>query len=111
MKKVILRPGIALLVAFALGTPAFAVAASPTQIEVVSITVSYADLNIEKEAGAKKLYRRLQRAAENACEFKSHTVARESLSRGIEKKRCYSEALASAVEEIDKETLTRIATS
>ena len=45
-----LQKGMALLAAIGLGMPMVVFAASPSQIEDISITVSYEDLNIDTDA-------------------------------------------------------------
>jgi UrcA family protein len=58
-----------------------------------SVTVSYADLDMRRAAGANTLYTRLRTAAHSVCSPKPH--------RGLEDRRdwnrCYSEALDEAV--------------
>ena len=66
MKKSIVT-GIVALVVFGLGASASAVAASPSQLSVRSVQVSFADLNIYSDEGAQALYKRLQNASEKAC--------------------------------------------
>ena len=107
-KRVIKRVFFATIVA--LGLPSLSLAASPAQIENGAIKVGYGDLNITTEAGAKKLYVRLQRASEQACEVRSF---REFGSIDLYNKSqvCYSETLAAVVKRVDSDMLTRIHTS
>jgi UrcA family protein len=72
----------------------------------IDVVVSFADLNIENEAGAKVLYARLLDASREVCGSNpmqsSGTIGRLNFDR------CYRETLAEAVAEIDKESLTRV---
>ncbi|MCK5325442.1 MAG: UrcA family protein [Woeseiaceae bacterium] len=112
-----LRKQIFILAAIGLATPMISLAAAPSQIDDTSVNVSYADLNIEAEAGAKVLYARLKRASEQVCSVESHlgwVGARRllgSLTAVHKAKVCYKDALAAAVAEIDSDTLTNIHSS
>lgn len=90
-----------------IGLPVSASAATPSQFENVSVTVSYRDLNLESEADAQSLYLRLKRASKKACNVRSRTVT-GSLREVSEAKRCFDETLEAAVKKIDNDTLTRI---
>ena len=105
------NPGtrVSLLLAIAMVLPPAALAAAPSQFEDVSVRVSYADLNIESEAGAKVLYSRLKHASEKACNVGSY-LEDFSVSRAFEAKTCYRNALAKAVENIGSDALTRMHT-
>ncbi|MGI9204186.1 MAG: UrcA family protein [Woeseiaceae bacterium] len=87
--------------------PAVVVANGGSEIIGKSEKVSYADLNVEKEAGAKQLYRRLQQASKRVCGVDSLTVV-GSLRELKRAKTCYKSSLDSAVAEIDSEALTEI---
>ena len=95
----------ALVIGIAL--PAIGLAASPSQLDASSVKVSYGDLNIHTKAGAKALYSRLKRAAQEACSVESH-VRYGSLRTVQKTKVCYQEALASAVDRIDSDELSKI---
>ncbi len=72
----------------------------------VNITVSYADLNLENEEGAKALYRRLQNASKKAC---GSTAGQSSGIIGrVHFDQCYRETLADLVEKVDSANLTRV---
>lgn len=106
MKKLkILRGVVATIVMF--GLPVAAVASGGSEITGKSEKVSYADLNVEKEAGAKQLYRRLQHASKRVCGVDSLTIV-GSLREMSRAKSCYKNSLDSAVAEIDSEALTEI---
>jgi len=107
MKVKKLHRGMVLLLAVGLSMPAVVVAASPSQIEDVSITVSYSDLNVDSEAGAIALYRRLQRAAVTVCNSRQAATVGSRL-HAADSRRCYAKALASAVENIDNDALDEI---
>ena len=98
---------LATIIVVALGAPAIASADAKSDLKVVSVKVSYADLNLKKEAGAQVLYRRLQNAAKQACGVRSLSVE-GSVSNIVEARRCYREALSAAVEQIDNEMVTNI---
>lgn len=90
-----------------LGLPVAAIATGGSEIIGKSEKVSYADLNVEKEAGAKQLYRRLQQASKRVCGVDSLTVV-GSLREMSRAKSCYKNSLDSAVAEIDSDALTEI---
>lgn len=93
----------ATFVVIGLGAPAIVLAGTLSPLET---TVSYADLNLEGEAGTRVLYGRLQRASRQVCGV---TTAKSSGSiQRLHADQCYRETLAVAVEEIDNEDLTRI---
>jgi UrcA family protein len=102
-----LQKGMALLAAIGLGMPMVVFAASPRQIEDISITVSYEDLNVDTDAGVKALYRRLQRAAVTVCNSRQDPTIGSRL-HATDSRRCYAEALTSAVESIDNDALDEI---
>lgn len=90
-----------------LSLPAVASAGPDSELKGKSVKVSYADLNLEKEAGAKVLYRRLQQASKQACGVESLQVA-GSVRLITEMNRCYRDTLSAAVQEINSSELTRI---
>ena len=106
MKK---RTGFGLLVAisFGLSLPLTALAASPSHIDTAAVNVSFADLNIANETGAKLLYARLERASQEVCGVGSHNSVR-SLTETKNVRACYEKALSAAVEKLDSELLTSI---
>ena len=89
---------------------ATAMAAPPSQIEHKTIKVSYADLDIASDTGAKILYSRLKRASEQVCGIESLTTVR-SLSVRRYTKNCFRKALEASVEKIDSDALTKIHSS
>lgn len=77
-------------------------AAAPDATDAPSITVSYADLDVARDAGARSLYARLRQAARHVC---SAHDGRELQGR-LERRRCIGTALDGAVRSagIDKVT-------
>ena len=69
--------------------------------------VTYSDLNVEKEAGAQSLYRRLQQASKRVCGVESIKNAGGVREISLQQ-RCYRETLDEAVAKIDNATLTEI---
>ena len=100
----LMRVIIASVAIIVLSAPAIA---SADGIKGKAVKVSYTDLNLEKEAGAKSLYRRLQQASKQACGGESLNNA-GSVKVMSEMKTCYRTTLAAAVEEVDSAELTKI---
>ena len=98
---------LASVIIVVLAAPAIASADAKSDLQGVSVKVSYADLNVEKQAGAKALYRRLQQASRQACDYQSLRDA-GSLRRAMLTKKCYRESLSSAVEELDNDLVSQI---
>ena len=76
-------------------------------VEVVSIDINYADLNLDTNKGVKRLHARLRRAARHACDVRP---VRETGSLAVSRaaQACYQSTLAAAIEEIDNERLTAL---
>lgn len=105
MKESKLMRGIIASVALiVLSAPAIA---SADELKGKAVKVSYTDLSLEKETGAKTLYRRLQQASKQACGVESLKSA-GSVKIMSEMKACYRTTLAAAVEKVDSAELTRI---
>ncbi len=98
---------VAAFVVIVLGGPAVVLAGTPSYIEDVKATVSYADLNLESEQGVRVLYRRLQRTSKEVCGVTSLQIA-GSLNFLSKTKQCYRETLSNAVDKFDNDDLTRI---
>ena len=77
-------------------------AAEPPQADTV--IVGYGVLNLDTEQGAKVLYARLRRAARTVC---SSFEGRE-LGRMTAWQSCFEKAVASAVVQINKSTVTAL---
>ncbi len=108
MKESKLFKGLmATIIVVALGAPAIASADAKSELQGVSVKVSYADLNLEKREGAKALYRRLQQASRQACGLRDLT--KEGSVRAMtEARNCYRDALSTTVEKLDSELVTQI---
>lgn len=105
MKESKLMRGIIASVAFiVLSAPAIA---SADGLKGKAVKVSYTDLDLEKEAGAKTLYRRLQQASKQACGLESLKTA-GSVKIMSEMKTCYRTTLNSAVVKVDSDEVTKI---
>lgn len=81
--------------------------ADAVKFDKVSITVPYADLNLNNEKGAAVLYRRLQIASESVCGTR---LARDQ--RCLRSQRladdCYYRALTTAVESVGSDVLVSL---
>ena len=106
MGKMSRKPWLSSLLLLGIAVPAIGVAAAPSQIVSETIRISYADLNIETEAGAKVLYARLKRASAQVCGIELFTTVR-SLSVRRNTQTCFRETLEASVEKIDSDALTR----
>ena len=84
-----------------------AIAFADAELKGASEKVSYADLNVEKQEGAKQLYRRLQRASKRVCGVESLKIV-GSVRAVSDAHRCYRETLDATVAKIDNPTLTEI---
>ncbi len=73
-------------------------------VDIASIRVSYADLNMTNTEGAETLYSRLRRAASQVCD----DFTRKSLNDMVVAKDCKNIALDRAVEEVGNQQLTAI---
>ena len=97
--SVILATFIALAGTAASGT----VVAHPDD-QVLSKTVTYDDLNLESEKGAKVLYARLRHAAQDVCSpFESRELSRKQIWHT-----CVDNALASAVRQLNNPRVTAL---
>jgi len=84
-----------------------AIASADDKVVGKSEKVSYSDLNVEKEAGAKQLYRRLQHASKRVCGVESLKIA-GSIAAVSQANRCYRTTLDSAVAKVNNAALTEI---
>ncbi len=92
---------------FAISAPAAAALGTDKGLDFNAVRVSYADLNLENEAGARVLYSRLQRASKRACGVESYKNA-GSIGIKTDMQRCYRSTLTASVEKINREKLTKI---
>lgn len=65
------------------------------------VSVSFAELDLTKSAGAEALYARLQDAAEEVCGVNERTFSGFYQAGTAEKRACYEDALDRAVAQID----------
>jgi UrcA family protein len=72
---------------------------------VATVTVRYADLDLNTSEGIAALYERLQRAARNVCRYYD---GRGSLTNVRVLRACYERALAAAVGDVDLEGLNSV---
>lgn len=92
------------IVAFAVCTCLTAYSAS-AQPSVKSQTVSFADLDLSKPAGAQTLYKRIQKAARHVCgPIDKYTYVTPWKAF----RECYEEAIAAAVAQVDRPSLTAL---
>ena len=105
MKK--LRWAVTAFIAVMLCAPVTALADKGSKRDKQAVRVSYADLDIERPEGAKRLYARLKRASRAACGTDSYIVL-GSIERVVESKQCYRDILDRFVERIDSDTLDRL---
>ena len=98
---------MAAIIVIALGAPAVASADGKSDLQGVSVKVTYSDLNMEKQEAAATLYRRLQHASRQACGVTGLRNA-GSVQLLAKTKACYRETLTAAVQEIDNDLLSQI---
>jgi UrcA family protein len=92
------------ITAFAVCTCLVAYSAS-AEPKVKEQTVSFADLDLSKPAGAQTLYKRIKAAARHVCgPVDNYTYV--TPSRGF--RECYEKAIADAVAQIDRPSLTAL---
>lgn len=78
-----------------------------TGLERTSVTVGFADLNLNNEQGAKVLYQRLKNASETVCGVRMarNTKCLRSISLSDD---CYEQTLSNAVKTVNSEMLTKL---
>ena len=62
-----------------------------------SITVSYADLNLNRSEGLKTLHSRIENAARRVCHMNEGTL---TLKASVERSQCFEETMEKAINEI-----------
>ena len=90
-----------------LSAPSLASAANESALAGKSVKVNYEDLNVQREAGAKVLYRRLQQASRDVCGVRTLQNA-GSLRLLSEMQSCYKKSLTSAVAKVESQALSKI---
>ena len=98
---------LASLLVVGMAVPAMSLAGAPSHIDKETVKVSYADLNIQSEAGAKVLYTRLRKASEEVCGIQTHVI-NGSLAATLRARTCFRETLEASVEKIDSDALAEI---
>jgi len=98
---------VATVAVVAFSMPAIASADAGEELQGRAEKVTFSDLNIDKEAGAQTLYRRLQQASKRVCGVESLKVA-GSLNVFAQAKRCYRETLDESVAKVDSAAVTAI---
>jgi UrcA family protein len=93
------------------GFSAAALMATPAMAQSVkedarAVPVSYADLDLTQAADAQLLLQRLRYAASAACEQNAAAQGNARLERAIDQ--CRTDALDSAVAQLDQPELTRL---
>lgn len=101
--RLLARAGVS--VAFALCTCLVAHGASAAQPRVKTTTVSFADLDLSKAAGAQTLYQRIKVAARRVC-GPADRYTYGTPSNGFLK--CFDAAVADAVAQVDRPSLTAL---
>jgi UrcA family protein len=94
---------VAALSALCFALSAFEAQADPTD-DPPTITVKYSDLNIDKPAGARVLYRRIASAARTVCGV-DYSPLPSTRSAALT---CYRDAIADAVSKVDSPTLAGV---
>ena len=92
MGKTNRKTRLSTLLLLGIALPAAAMAATPSQIDDAAVKVSYADLNIQSEAGARVLYTRLKKASEEVCGIQTHVID-GSLAATLRARACFRETL------------------
>ena len=97
----------ALVAVATLGIAFFAAGAraDDAQVGVPTRKVSYADLNLDTEAGAKVLYQRIRDAAERVC----GDVDSRQMDVAFAAKTCMDRAIVASVRQVNAARLTRTA--
>jgi UrcA family protein len=91
------------LAVFLLGSTATAALASPFD-RIPSVTVHFEELDLSRPAGARVLYKRIERAAFKVCEDSVGAIAVRRIKTGS----CYQNAVANAVAEVNRPQLYAI---
>lgn len=100
-----LRRKVQIVMMTAALTVSMAAAAGANQYNEVSVKVTFYDLDVQSDEGAKTLYSRLQRASRRACDVRQRGVSLRDIA---DARRCYAESLSAAVEKIDSDALHRL---
>ena len=93
------------------GGPSLVLANTPSYLDFVEddkVAVSYADLNLEYEEGARVLYGRMKRASKKVCGIRPKKIYGSSVYHMWESQRCYRATLSNAVENLGNEDVSRL---
>jgi UrcA family protein len=96
------RAGASAALALCACLAAYGASAEPS---TKSVAVSFADLDLSKAAGAQTLYKRIKAAARQVCgprDLYTHVGSQKQF------RKCYDTAVANAVAEIDRPSLTAL---
>jgi UrcA family protein len=105
MLKAIARSALAVAALGALVSGSVGVAAeTETRADLPSVTVRYADLDLNTPAGVETLYSRLRAAAREVC----NVDERRPLVEVMAARRCYDQVLGTAVDDAKLPTLTAL---
>ena len=110
MKAFVTKSALALSLTAALSWPvvpahADRIIGGVTVSSAPTITVSYAELDINKPRGLEVLYSRIERAAKSVCNFEDSP---RQLAQMRQAKACYRTAVDDAVRQINRPTLTAL---
>ncbi len=103
MKTINYSKNFALAAVAGICVTSFAIGAHANEVDAVPTrTVHYADLNLNTQAGAEKLYQRIRRAADQVCGDSEprQLVASEAA------KACVNKAVTTSVREVNSPRLT-----
>lgn len=92
------------LIAAAAGSLSTASTVAFATTEVRTARVSYADLDLSRDAGVERLYARLKAAAESTC----GQADNRDLGALADQQRCVSNALRRAVQQVHSERLSAL---
>ncbi|MEJ1961079.1 MAG: UrcA family protein [Gammaproteobacteria bacterium] len=100
---------VAALIASAVCVPASVAQAPANAVQIPTVTISYADLNLSTEAGSRALYYRLVEAAYKVCPERDDSLLALRLNR--EADRCVTAAVERAVKGIKNPKFAQVAAS
>jgi UrcA family protein len=106
MKAINYSKNIALATVAALGVASLAIGAHADEsvAEVPTRTVHYSDLNIDTQAGAEVLYKRIRGAAEHVC----GDVSYSELAKAAAARACIDRAVGASVRAVNNPRLTDV---
>ena len=104
MKTINYSKNIALATVAALGVTSFAIGAHADEsvVRVPARTVHYSDVNLDTQAGAEVLYKRIRNAAEQVC----GDVGSRQLEEAAAARACVEQAVVGSVRAVNNLQLT-----